>query len=217
MSTNLLNITGGFYEHQVTTNLSLISLNTNLWYKSNHYTSDMADPGEMLAWVDSILDNIQQRNGTAWIIGHIPAGKFERFNQECGEYKGCDTHGGYLGFHWLTEDFNKKYIYVWFLTVESFLLTLKHSSRYISIIQKFNSPHLDNWFWNGTFEDDPWEDIVDQLADFKPTISAQLFAHHHTDSVKIFQSKPHGLLGWQLPISAAFLVPGVSPMRFVVK
>ena len=58
---------------------------------------------------------------------------------------------------------------------------------------------------------------MDKLADFKPTISAQLFAHHHTDSVKIFQSKPHGLLGWQLPISAAFLVPGVSPMRFVVK
>ena len=102
---------GGFYEHQVKTSLSLISLNTNLWYKSNHYTSDMADPGEMLAWLDSVLDNIQERNGTAWIIGHIPAGKFERFNQECGEYKGCDTHGGYLGFHWLTEDFNKKYIY----------------------------------------------------------------------------------------------------------
>mgnify|MGYP001198194428 CR=1 FL=1 len=106
------NVTGGFYEHQVTTNLSLISLNTNLWYKSNHYTSEMADPGEMLAWLDSVLDNIQERNGTAWIIGHIPSGKFERFNQECGEYKGCDTHGGYLGFHWLTEDFNKKYIYV---------------------------------------------------------------------------------------------------------
>ena len=102
------NIPGGFYEHQLSTNLSLISLNTNLWYKSNHYTSAMADPGEMLAWLDSVLTSIQERNATAWVIGHIPAGKFERFNQRCGEYKGCDTHGGYYGFHWLTEDFNKK-------------------------------------------------------------------------------------------------------------
>ena len=91
-------------------------------------------------------------------------------------------------------------------SVESFLLTLKHSSRYITIIQKFNSPHLNNWFWNGTFEDDPWEDIVDQLADFKPTISAQLFAHHHTDSIKIFHSDNE-------PVSMALLVPGVSPMK----
>ena len=102
------NILGGFYEHQVTPNLSLVSLNTNLWYKSNHYTSDMADPGDMLAWLDSVLTSVQERNATAWVIGHIPPGKFERFYQKCGEYKGCDTHGGYYGFHWLTEDFNQK-------------------------------------------------------------------------------------------------------------
>ena len=92
----------------MTPNLTLISLNTNLWYKSNLYTSDMADPGEMLAWLDSVLASVEERNATAWIIGHIPPGKFERFYQKCGEYKGCDTHGGYYGFHWLTEDFNQK-------------------------------------------------------------------------------------------------------------
>jgi len=35
-----------------------------------------------------------------------------------------------------------------------------------------------------------------------------LFAHHHTDSVKIFLSK-----AYSDPVSMAFLVPGVSPMK----
>ena len=62
-------------------NHSVISLNTNLWYKSNKYTAGLADPGDMLAWLQSVLTDIQERNATAWVIGHIPAGKFERFYQ----------------------------------------------------------------------------------------------------------------------------------------
>ena len=86
--------------------------------------------------------------------------------------------------------------------------------RYISIIQKFNTPHinasdcdpLDHECW-----DDAWDDVWDHRNNYKPPISAQLFAHHHTDSVKMFYSDEF----FGRPISAAFLVPGVSPMRFV--
>ena len=54
-----------------------------------------------LSWLEELLSELAVSGRTAWIVGHIPPGKFERFYQFCGEYKGCDTHGGYWGFHWL--------------------------------------------------------------------------------------------------------------------
>ena len=54
-----------------------------------------------LSWLEEVLSELAVSGRTAWIVGHIPPGKFERFYQFCGEYKGCDTHGGYWGFHWL--------------------------------------------------------------------------------------------------------------------
>ena len=35
---------GGFYEVKLLPGLTLISLNTNLWYKSNKYVVDLDDP-----------------------------------------------------------------------------------------------------------------------------------------------------------------------------
>ena len=49
----MLTVTGGFYHHPLTAQLSLISLNTNLWYKSNKYVQEEEDPGAMFRWVGS--------------------------------------------------------------------------------------------------------------------------------------------------------------------
>ena len=51
--------------------------------------------------------------------------------------------------------------------------------------------------------------IIEEYAD---VILDQLLAHHHTDSVKIFHSSPSSSLP-SSPVSVAYLVPGVSPMR----
>ena len=49
---------------------------------------------------------------------------------------------------------------------------------------------------------------LDVVAQYHGVISGQLFAHHHTDSVKLFTSQTS-----HLPVSLALLVPGVSPMK----
>ena len=85
--------------------MSLLSLNTNLWYKSNRHVQDLVDPAGQFTWLQRVLEECQTNNRTVIIFGHIPPGKFERFYQFCGEYKGCDTHGGYQGFHWMRSDF----------------------------------------------------------------------------------------------------------------
>jgi len=118
----------------------------------------LEDPSDQFSWLVSLLSECEEYGIQVWIIGHIPPGKFERFYQFCGDYKGCDTNGGYYGFHWLSKHFNE---------------------RYLSIVE-----------------------------DYQHVIGGQLFAHHHTDSVKIFLSNVNSD-----PVSMAFLVPGVSPMR----
>ena len=40
------NIEGGFYELKLTETISLLSLNTNLWYKSNRHVQDLTDPAQ---------------------------------------------------------------------------------------------------------------------------------------------------------------------------
>ena len=89
----------------MTESLSLLSLNTNLWYKSNKHVQDLEDPAGQFSWLEGILGDCERTGRSVIIFGHIPPGKFERFYQVCGEYKGCDTHGGYQGFHWMRSDF----------------------------------------------------------------------------------------------------------------
>ena len=98
----------GFYSYELSTRVTLVSLNTNLWYKSNKYVQDDPDPGHQFQWLETTLATCRQQGSRVLIIGHIPPGKFERFYQRCDEYKGCDTHGGYYGFHWLKPEFNQR-------------------------------------------------------------------------------------------------------------
>jgi len=158
--TNQFRENGGFYNFHLpeTPSLSLLSLNSNLWYKSNHQVEGQEDPGDQISWLENILNSAQAAGEKLLIFSHIPPGKFERFYQFCGEEKGCDLNGGYHGFHWLAKKFN---------------------ARYIELVEKYS------------------------LA-----ISGQLFAHHHTDSFKVFLSS-----GGEEPVSWALLAPGVSPMN----
>ena len=96
---------------KLTDTLSLISLNTNLWYKSNRHVQDLTDPANQFSWLEGILAEREREGRSVIILGHIPPGKFERFYQFCGEYKGCDTHGGYQGFHWMRSDFQSFFIH----------------------------------------------------------------------------------------------------------
>ena len=104
---------GGFYSYTFSNSTNIyhvISLNTNLWYKNNKYVQDDEDPGHQFAWLETFLDECERLGEKVWIVGHIPPGKFERFYQFCGEYKGCDNNGGYYGFHWYSEKFNKRWL-----------------------------------------------------------------------------------------------------------
>jgi len=100
---------GGFYKVDWA-NFTLLSLNTNLWYKSNHQVQGFNDPADQFRWLEHALNSTQTAGKKALIFGHIPPGKFERFYQFCGEEKGCDTNGGYHGFHWLSPKFNERYL-----------------------------------------------------------------------------------------------------------
>ena len=74
-----------------------------------------------LSWLEGVLAESEREGRSVIIFGHIPPGKFERFYQFCGEYKGCDTHGGYQGFHWMRSDFSNS-------NVKSFDLFITASS-----------------------------------------------------------------------------------------
>jgi len=158
--TNQFRENGGYYIFNLpgTPSLSLVSLNSNLWYKSNHQVEGLDDPADQISWLENILKSTQVAGEKLLIFSHIPPGKFERFYQFCGEEKGCDMNGGYHGFHWLGKHFN---------------------ARYLELVEKYS------------------------LA-----IEGQLFAHHHTDSFKVFLSSDG-----QEPVSWALLAPGVSPMN----
>ncbi|GAA5905278.1 hypothetical protein JCM6882_003735 [Rhodosporidiobolus microsporus] len=61
------------------TDLRIISLNTNYWYKQNFWTYDTNvmswDPNGIIAWFAEELDAAEKAGQRAWIVGHIPPGK----------------------------------------------------------------------------------------------------------------------------------------------
>ncbi|XP_063585679.1 acid sphingomyelinase-like phosphodiesterase 3b isoform X2 [Penaeus indicus] len=139
---------GRYYRDIPTTNVSVVALNTLIWYKSNRVTpgSDN-DPAQQFEWVDKILTDLAGRKRKVYIMGHIPPGTFERYQQKK------------EGFHWYQERFNKKYI---------------------EMVQKHAN-----------------------------VIQAQFFAHHHTDSFRLFFDAADAAR----PVSYMLLVPGVTPWR----
>ncbi|CDR46236.1 RHTO0S12e01882g1_1 [Rhodotorula toruloides] len=68
------------------TNLKIISLNTNYWYKQNFwlYDSDepVWDPNGILTWLAHELDLAEQAGQRAWIIGHMPFGKVDAMRDQ---------------------------------------------------------------------------------------------------------------------------------------
>ena len=54
----IVTVAGGFYHQPLTAQLSLVSLNTNLWYKSNQYVQGEEDPGAMFRWVVRYLPSL---------------------------------------------------------------------------------------------------------------------------------------------------------------
>ncbi|GAA6057978.1 hypothetical protein JCM3770_004596 [Rhodotorula araucariae] len=68
------------------TDLKIISLNTNYWYKQNFwlYDSDVPiwDPNGILSWLAEELDAAEQAGQRAWIIGHMPFGKVDAMRDQ---------------------------------------------------------------------------------------------------------------------------------------
>jgi sphingomyelin phosphodiesterase len=73
----------GFYSSKVPgTNLRIISLNTNMYYKLNFYMyqSEMEkDPNGQLAWLLNELTDAETVGDRAYIIGHMPMGHSDAF------------------------------------------------------------------------------------------------------------------------------------------
>lgn len=135
------------------TNVSIMALNTLIWYKNNNSTvlNDTADdPDGQFAWADEQLHEMVGKGRKVYLIGHIPPGTFERYQQKR------------EGFHWYQDRYNK---------------------RFLKLIQD----HYD-------------------------VIEAQFFAHHHTDSFRLFfkddtRNEDGTALSYQL------LAPGVTPWK----
>ncbi|GAA5820218.1 hypothetical protein JCM10212_006785 [Sporobolomyces blumeae] len=68
------------------TNLKIISINTNYWYKQNFwlYDSDVPiwDPNGILTWMAQELDLAERLGQRAWIIGHMPWGKVDAMRDQ---------------------------------------------------------------------------------------------------------------------------------------
>ncbi|GAA5835842.1 hypothetical protein JCM5353_003368 [Sporobolomyces roseus] len=68
------------------TDLKIISINTNYWYKQNFwlYDSDVPiwDPNGILTWLASELDLAERLGQRAWLIGHMPFGKVDAMRDQ---------------------------------------------------------------------------------------------------------------------------------------
>ncbi|XP_040821251.1 acid sphingomyelinase-like phosphodiesterase 3a isoform X1 [Ochotona curzoniae] len=65
---------GGFYTQKATTNLRIISLNTNLYYSPNVVTLNKTDPANQFEWLENTLNNSQINGEKVYIIAHVPVG-----------------------------------------------------------------------------------------------------------------------------------------------
>lgn len=138
-------------------NVTVVALNTLIWYKSNNETallpnttSDGMDPDDQFSWADDLLTALAKKKRRVYLVGHIPPGTFERYQQER------------KGFHWYQPRYNERFI-----------------------------------------------ELVQQHAN---VIEAQFFAHHHTDSFRLFFEEKDNQ-EQRIPVSYQLLSPGVTPWR----
>lgn len=69
----------GFYSLDVTADLKVIILNTNLYNVPNNLTHDQDDPCEQLKWLEFQLKMAESKRNKVIIAAHIPPGYFERW------------------------------------------------------------------------------------------------------------------------------------------
>ncbi|KZV71062.1 sphingomyelin phosphodiesterase [Peniophora sp. CONT] len=72
------------------TNLRIIAINTQYWYKQNFWLYDtdsqVADPNGILAFMVEQLQAAEDMGQRAWIIGHIPSGKNDVLHDQSNYY-----------------------------------------------------------------------------------------------------------------------------------
>ncbi|KAA1479007.1 hypothetical protein DENSPDRAFT_89208 [Dentipellis sp. KUC8613] len=81
----------GSYSVQVPgTNLRILSVNTQYWYKQNFWLYDrdeqIADPNGLLAFMVEQLQLAEDSSQLVWIIGHIPSGKADTAHDQSNYY-----------------------------------------------------------------------------------------------------------------------------------
>ncbi|KAK7740908.1 hypothetical protein SLS53_004971 [Cytospora paraplurivora] len=67
------------------TNLRIISVNTNFWYKSNFWLYEKTiehDPSGMLAWLVTELEAAETAGERVWLLGHMPLGSTDALHDQ---------------------------------------------------------------------------------------------------------------------------------------
>lgn len=76
---------GSYSVLDATTGLRIISLNTNLWYKSNYWMYEATmehDPSGLLAWLAAELAAAEVAGERVWLLGHMPLGSSDAFHDQ---------------------------------------------------------------------------------------------------------------------------------------
>lgn len=148
---------GRYWEDVEGSNVTVVAVNTLIWYKNNLNTALLPDddplakdPDGQFQWLDDVLKQLAARKRKVYVIGHIPPGTFERYQQTR------------EGFHWYQPRYN---------------------TRFMEVVRQHAS-----------------------------VIEAQFFAHHHTDSFRLFFNDDMSQEA-RSPVSYQLLAPGVTPWR----
>ncbi|XP_071518802.1 acid sphingomyelinase-like phosphodiesterase 3b isoform X1 [Panulirus ornatus] len=70
---------GGYYGYELPTGITVLVVNTNLYYAFNELGVNASDPCEQFAWLRKRLQMAQETNSKVIIAAHAPPGYFERF------------------------------------------------------------------------------------------------------------------------------------------
>ncbi|GAA5993248.1 hypothetical protein JCM10908_004531 [Rhodotorula pacifica] len=82
-ATSLAELSGCYSRVHPGTDLKIISINTNFWYRQNFWLygaeSPEWDPNGILTWLTRELDDAEKAQQRVWIVGHIPPGSKDIF------------------------------------------------------------------------------------------------------------------------------------------
>ncbi|GAA5957637.1 hypothetical protein JCM8115_001381 [Rhodotorula mucilaginosa] len=80
---SLAELSGCFSRVHPGTDLKIVSLNTNYWYRQNFwlYGAEFSewDPNGILSWLARELDEAEKAHQRVWIVGHMPPGSHDAF------------------------------------------------------------------------------------------------------------------------------------------